>query len=79
MELIKSMALDFSKATDNQSLQQLLANLLHPDPDYRISNFQEIKNCPWLNGVDWKVIEQKTDMMPFAPDPLAPVDAYIGR
>ena len=59
-------------------LQKLLANLLHPDPDQRISNFQEIKNSPWLNGVDWKVIEQKMDVLPFAPDPTAPVNTYIG-
>lgn len=37
-------------------LQELLANLLHPDPDQRISNYQEIKNSPWLAKVDWKAI-----------------------
>ena len=54
--LMKSMAIDFSKVTQDPHLQQLLANLLHPDPDHRISNFQEIKNSPWLAGVDWKTI-----------------------
>lgn len=56
---MKNMKIDFAKATQDPHLQQLLANLLHPDPDYRISNFQEIKNSPWLAGVDWKSIELK--------------------
>lgn len=60
LQLMKSMAIDFSKATEDPYLQQLLANLLHPEPDRRISNFQEIKNSPWLSGIDWKAIEQKS-------------------
>ena len=79
LELIKNMTIDFTKVTTNVHLRQLLANLLHPDPNQRISNFQEIKNSPWLSGVDWKVIEHKTEAMPFAVDPCAPVDAYIGK
>jgi hypothetical protein len=42
---------------------------LHPDPEQRISNFQEIKNSAWLGGVDWKVIENKQETMPLAVDP----------
>ena len=76
---MKNMKIDFAKATQDPHLQQLLANLLHPDPDYRISNFQEIKNSPWLAGIDWKSIELKSQLMPFAPEPTAPVETYIGR
>jgi hypothetical protein len=37
---MKNMSLDLSKATSDPHLQQLLVNLLHPNPDKRISNFQ---------------------------------------
>lgn len=37
---MKNMAVDLPKATSDPHLQSLLANLLHPDPDIRISNFQ---------------------------------------
>ena len=50
------MSIDFTKVTANVYLQELLAHLLHPDPTRRINNFQEIKNSPWLKGVDWKII-----------------------
>ncbi len=73
------MNIDLTKASEDIHLQQLLSNLLHPDPDQRISNFQEIKNSPWLSGVDWKAVEQKLDLMPFAPDLSAPLYHYIGK
>lgn len=76
---MKNMSLDLSKATSDPHLQQLLVNLLHPNPDRRISNFQEIKNSPWLASVDWKSLEIKHDVMPFAPDPSAPMETYIGK
>jgi serine/threonine protein kinase len=79
LALMKSMAVDLPKATGDPHLQSLLAHLLHPDPDQRISNFQEIKNSPWLAGVDWKAVELKQETLPFAPDPSAPIDTYIGK
>lgn len=79
LTLIKSMSLQLETVTEDPHLQALLSNLLHPDPDCRISNFQEIKNSPWLSSVDWKAIEQKLEPMPYAPDPSAPLEAYVGK
>lgn len=67
--MMKSMDLNLDRVTDDPLLRELLINLLHPDPDQRISNFQEIKNSPWLSKVDWKSIETKNDILKFAPDP----------
>ena len=61
------MELNLPAVTDDVKLQQLLSNLLHPDPSKRLSNFQEVKNSPWLAGVDWKAIEEKSGVLPFAP------------
>ena len=69
LQQIKKMDLRLDKVTDDLLLRQLLINLLHPDPEKRISNFQEIKNSAWLGGVDWKVIESKHEVMPLVLDP----------
>lgn len=66
---MKSMDLSLDRVIDDPLLKELLINLLHPDPDQRISNFQEIKNSAWLSKVDWKSVEARNDILRFAPDP----------
>jgi hypothetical protein len=37
---MKNMDLQLEKVTNDPLLSELLINLLHPDPDQRISNYQ---------------------------------------
>lgn len=50
---MKAMDLDLS-FTSSPHLRSLLTNLLNPDPELRLCNYQEIKNNPWLADIDWK-------------------------
>jgi|JI10StandDraft_1071094.scaffolds.fasta_scaffold89621_1 hypothetical protein len=50
------MSLQLDSYTDNHHLKVLIKGLLHPNPDLRITNFQEIKRSPWLADIDWKKI-----------------------
>lgn len=73
VEIMNNMSLlKLSQVTENPSLKELLRNLLHPDPNKRICNFQEIKNSIWLNDINWKDIESKhggkSEQMKFAPE-----------
>lgn len=74
--MMKAMDLELDQVTNDPLLIELLTNLLHPDPDQRISNYQEIKNSPWLAKVDWKAAENRNDVLPLAPDYQG---MYIGQ
>jgi serine/threonine protein kinase len=50
------MNLKLDQHTKDPHLKNLIKGLLHPNPDLRISNFQEIKKSPWLADIDWKKI-----------------------
>lgn len=54
---MKKMSLRLDEHTSNPHLKTLIKNLLHPNPDLRVTSFQEIKKSPWLADVDWKKIE----------------------
>lgn len=53
---MKNMMLDLDSITKDRNLKALIKGLLHPDPDLRLSNFNQIKNCQWLADIDWNKI-----------------------
>lgn len=65
---MKRMNLKLDQYIKDPNLKTLIKGLLHPNPDHRISNFQEIKKSPWLADVDWKKIEEKSYSVPFSPN-----------
>ena len=65
---MKKMNLNLDQYTNNQHIKNLIRGLLDPNPDIRISSFQQIKKSPWLADVDWKKVEDKTNIAPFAPN-----------
>lgn len=54
---MKRMNLKLDQYIKDPNLKTLIKGLLHPNPDHRITNFQEIKKSPWLADIDWKKIE----------------------
>ena len=50
---------------ENTPAHELITQLLEPDPDLRLSDFNVIKQHPWYAGFDWKALASQRMQIPF--------------
>ena len=56
------------KSTLSAGCQEIITQLLHPNPDERLSGAALIKTHTWFSCFDWNALEQQSMPAPFIPD-----------